>query len=542
MPTDANPADQPPTKPAARVKLRDASRPGIAVWIIAGLCAIGLVWVRYKAESFDHAFANIIALILAFIAATAFLVWFVFRSSYAGLLRLLTGLAWLGFLIVPALCFKGVDANLVPRFGLPGAKTTDQQLDPLGTMAAVGVDLQTTTDADFPQFLGPHRDGTVGGITLARDWSARPPKLLWKQPIGAGWSAFAAVNGFAVTMEQRGDDELTTCYDIETGALMWSHSIQARHEHPLGGIGPRSTPTIHEGQVYALGATGVLRCLDGATGNQRWTFDVMPAVGTTPDNDQDVVMWGRSGSPLLVDDLVVVPGGGPKGGPCVSLIALHKDDGTVAWKGGKTQIAYASPSVVTLGGVRQIISVNETTVSGHDIPTGRELWSQAWPGRSAAEANNSQAHAIDDARVFVSKGYPGGGSLLFEVKPSGTAWQTEIVYRNKKSMRTKLTNVVLHQGSVYGLSDGILECIDLESGERRWKKGRFSHGQILRVGDLLLVLAETGELSLVEANPEQFVELGKLPVIQGTTWNNLCLYGHRLLVRNGEEAACLELP
>ena len=135
----------------------------------------------------------------------------------------------------------------------------------------VKVPLNVTTDDDFPQFLGPNRDLAIDQISLARDWQATPPKLIWKHEIGAGHSAFSAVNGYAVTMEQRGEQELVTCYDLRTGILQWSNGIHARHSQFLGGTGPRSTPTIYQGKVFALGATGILRCLDGTNGSLVWT-------------------------------------------------------------------------------------------------------------------------------------------------------------------------------------------------------------------------------------------------------------------------------
>src|SRR5205807_4314259 len=145
--------------------------------------------------------------------------------------------------------------------------------------AAVPIDLTTTTAEDFPHFLGPERSCWLPGPALARDWSTQPPKVIWKQPIGAGWSAFSAVNGYAVTMEQRGAEEWVTCYEIATGKPIWGHAIETRHENPMGGVGPRGTPTIHQGRVYALGATGILRCLDGATGKLLWSDDLRKRYG-----------------------------------------------------------------------------------------------------------------------------------------------------------------------------------------------------------------------------------------------------------------------
>ncbi len=350
------------------------------------------------------------------------------------------------------------------------------------------------------------------------------------------------MNGFAVTQEQRGDEEWVTCYEALTGKLMWMHSQRARHDTTLGGVGPRSTPTIHKGRVYALGATGILNCLDGATGKVLWTHRLQEEYGLTPDTDLANMAWGRSGSPLIVDDLVVVPGGGPAQGRKVSLVAFQQDTGDRIWEGGDDQIAYASPSLVTLSGVRQILIVNEKTVTGHDPETGKVIWSFDWLGNSNQNANNSQAVVVSDERVFISKGYM-GGSALFQVQcDAAGAWKTTQLWADTKTMKTKFTNVVVRDGLVYGLSDGTLECIDLATGKRRWKHGRYGHGQVLGVGDLLIVQAESGEVFLVATTPDEHRELGQLAALEGKTWNDPVLYGRYLLVRNGEQAACFELP
>jgi len=151
--------------------------------------------------------------------------------------------------------------------------------------------------------------------------------------------------------------------------------------------------------------------------------------------------------------------------------------------------------------------------------------------------------AIDEDRVLLTKGY-GGGAELIEIATSvgGKEFTATSVWKQPRVLQTKFTNVVVHEGHAYGLSEGILECVELASGKRKWKQGRFEHGQILGVGDLLLVLSETGELSLVELSPKKFSLLGSMPLLEGKTWNNLCVYGRLLLVRNGQEAACYEVP
>jgi outer membrane protein assembly factor BamB len=198
--------------------------------------------------------------------------------------------------------------------------------------------------------------------------------------------------------------------------------------------------------------------------------------------------------------------------------------------------------LATLAGRRQILIVNESTASGHDPATGLRIWSHPWPGKSNGNASVSQAVAVGANRVLLSKGY-GGGAELIELSPGAGNEQTvATVWKTPRVLQTKFSNVIVRKGYAFALSEGILECVELNSGSRRWKGGRFGHGQILGVNDLLLALSEEGELHLLELNAKQLVRHGSLPALSGKTWNTLCLYGKRLLVRNGEEAACLELP
>jgi outer membrane protein assembly factor BamB len=514
----------------------------------------------------DPAVRNLLTLIFGFVAVATAWVWVVYFSAFSLRARRWLFFGTIGAIAVAVAMFRIVEftGSMLPTFAFRwGWLSPDHKLDHLTLTPKEPIDLATATADDFPQFLGPERSCWIAGPRLSRDWTATPPKLLWKQPIGAGWSAFAAVNGHAITMEQRGPEEWVTCYEIETGKPVWGHAIEARHENPLGGVGPRGTPTIHEGRVYALGGTGVLRCLDGGTGKLLWSDDLRQRYGVSAASgfagtilDEVVVQWGRAASPLIVDNLVIVPGGGPAG-EVKNLTAFDKTTGRVVWEaenrkedGTADQISYASAALANVAGRRQVLIVNESTASGHDPETGQRLWSFPWPGGSSSMASASQAVAIDDRRVLLTKGY-GGGAELIELSPGeapagGPGSETELtatsVWKSARSLQTKFTNVVIHGGHAYGLSEGILECVDLTDGKRKWKQGRFDHGQILGVGDLLLVLSESGELSLVELNPARFTKLASQSVLAGKTWNNLCLYGRKLLLRNGQEAACYELP
>jgi outer membrane protein assembly factor BamB len=523
--------------------------PKLVLAEIVLLCLMGVI-IRSTDILGDHAFANIATVLLSVFVVATMAIWFLFFSGYGWRSRLLVLAGVVAAVSLFAVLFRieRLSGELVPSFAYRFSLKPDRRLQPPLAGAFAGaenanVDLRTTTEYDFPQFLGPRRSASVEHVRLARNWTDRPPELVWRHEIGAGWSGFSVVNGHAVTMEQRSDWEMVTCYDLKRGQIEWANSTAARYEKLEAGTGPRSTPTINEGMVYAIGALGHLVCLEGTTGKCLWEKDLLKEYGITPKDEAAGVPWGRAASPLVVGDRVIVPVGGRKGGSFVSLAAYDKRQGTLLWKGGDKQISYSSPATATLNGVEQVLSVNEDTLSGHDVNTGRLLWEYPWKGHTNSDPNVSQAVPIPPNLVFISKGY-GQGAMLLRLGPvTGDDLTAEVVWKNPKVMKTKFTNVAIYGNYVYGLSDGILECVDLTNGLSKWKQGRYGHGQILLVNDLLLVLSEKGEVLLVEATPESPNNvLGRFQALDGLTWNNFALSGPYLLVRNADEAACYKLP
>jgi outer membrane protein assembly factor BamB len=429
------------------------------------------------------------------------------------------------------------NVNFVWRRSEPPAPVRENPvaLSPLDSTGTV--DFEQITADDFPQFLGPDRSGVIHGPALSADWQGRPPRELWRQPVGEGWGAFAIVGEYCVTQEQKGDHEATVCRRVSDGATVWIDSYPARFDETaggsnMGGAGPRTTPTIARGRVYAVGATGIFHCLDGKTGRVLWATDIQK------DNDGQTIAHGVCGSPLVVEDRVIVA---PTGNPAACLAAYDAETGQRIWHAGKHPTSYGSPMLVELAGRRQILLFTADGLEAHDVETGEFLWDHAWTNH--VRVNCSQPLVIDGAagRVLVCTGYD-NGSVLLEVRTTGTEWSVREIWKSPREMKTKFTTAVRLDGCVYGLDDGILACLDLETGKRRWKGGRYQHGQILLAGELLLVQAESGDVVLVRPNPQTLDELGRIPALSGKTWNNLALAGRKLLVRHNHEAACFELP
>lgn len=384
------------------------------------------------------------------------------------------------------------------------------------------------TDADWPEYRGRLRDGIVHNVAIRTDWEAHAPQALWRHPVGLGWSSFAVVDGLAFTQEQRNDQEAIVCYDVQTGRQLWLHQDTARFSEALGGDGPRATPTIHDGRLYALGATGLLNCLDARTGQKIWSHDVLV------ENSIANLSWGQTASPLVYDNVVVINAGGTNQ---QGLMAFDRVTGKLAWSAGTDVASYASPQLNVVDGVQQILMFDGVGIAGHDPATGRQLWKHPWT--TSPKVNGAQPFVTAANQVLVSSGY-GVGSILLEVQHRDDAWSVTPVWQSKR-LRLKFNSGVLQGDHVYGLDEGVLACVNVRDASLRWKGGRYGFGQTLLVDKWLLILAESGELVVVKAVPDQFTEVARFQAINGRTWNNPVLWKGLLLVRNGDEAACYDL-
>lgn len=400
---------------------------------------------------------------------------------------------------------------------------------------------------DSTGFLGSDRTAVILDRQFDVPRAIDEAEVVWDQGIGDGWSSFSVSGDRAVTLEQRDDLECVTCYRLSDGELLWMVSHEARHEHALGGVGPRSTPAIDEGRVYAQGATGMLWCLDLASGKEIWSVDLLDLAGWGKLASEAAITWGRSGSPLIIDgELCVVPFGGPELNAETgrSLLAVDAQTGKTRWTAGEDQISYASPVLLILAGQRQIVSVNEKTITGHRVEDGTVLWETAWFGESNGGANCAMAVQAGPNRFLIGKGY-GGGSALFEVtKPAGV-WKVEPIWESNRILKTKFTHAAVVDGIAYAISNGSLEAVGIEEGERSWSQGRrsrFGQGQILVVEDVIVGQTEPGEVVFVAADPSEYRELLRLPALTAKTWNVPTIAGRHLLVRNDRQAICFRLP
>lgn len=421
------------------------------------------------------------------------------------------------------------DGSAWPQLAFKWQKKDAPELPMLGEVKAEPslADVPPPGVRDMSRFLGAKGDGVLPAAEFATDWAAKPPREVWRIQIGPGWAGFAVAGHRAITQEQRGELECVTCYDIRDGKLLWSHTDKAHFNELMGGEGPRAVPTVDSvaGVVFTMGAMGHLNCLDLATGTKRWQREVLKDGGATRNLE-----WGKSSSPLLTASHVICSAGDDG----ASLIAYDRQTGEIAWKAGNDGGSYASPVLLTLAGKEQIVTVNRGSVSGHDPASGEIAWSFEWPGMFPKVA---QPLVVVTNQLLITSSY-GLKSHLLEI----TGSKKPSVIWAESNPRTKFSSASIFGDHAYAIDEGTLCCVNLKTGERIWREGRYGFGQQVRVGDdRLLIQTEKGPVVLVKPSPEKLIEIARLDALKSKTWNPPTLAGRWLLLRNDREAVCYEL-
>ena len=448
----------------------------------------------------------------------------------------LATLTWSGFLCIR---IDGVDSRLSFKTSWRWSATPEEQFLAKSESVPARVGLANTptpiiadpSRGDWTSFRGAERDGVVRGTTISTNWGGPAPVPVWKRAVGPAWSSLLVVGNRLYTQEQRAEKETVVCYDADTGEQVWVHEDLARFEESVSGPGPRATPTFADGRLYTLGGTGLLNCLDAASGACVWRSDIKVASGAKAP------IWAFAGSPLVACGLVVVYAGGDAG---KALLAYRAQSGVLAWSSPAGSSSYASPQLTSIAGVAQCLILHDAGVTAVELATGKKLWGTGLPMKGAPRTG--QPRLIEHNQLLVAS-LNGFGCSLIEVSKNGQEW----VVTNKwesKGLKAEFPDFVVHKGFAYGFDIGTFCCINLADGQRRWKEGRYGAGQVMLLADqdLLLVSTEKGELVLLAPDPSGHKELGRFQALEGKTWNHPVVRGNRVYLRNGREMACYSLP
>eukprot|EP00456_Euglypha_rotunda_P019996 TRINITY_DN175_c1_g1_i9.p1 TRINITY_DN175_c1_g1~~TRINITY_DN175_c1_g1_i9.p1 ORF type:complete len:556 (-),score=141.26 TRINITY_DN175_c1_g1_i9:78-1745(-) len=538
--------DQATTSPPAPTKSkRGRWKIGAAIFLIACV-AQSLLWMKWW-EDPTHFKMSILFVWPA--AIFSLLIWWTFFSGWSAKVRY--GL--IAFGIVGLSIFFTIfrperfDGDMTPtRLTYRWKPRADQkakeyleQLKPanLGTPVDVAEASPLVADEnDWTGFRGPNRLGNLPNQKLRTDWAGRPPKELWRHPVGHSWSSFAVIGDYAVTQEQRDSKEVTVAYHLNTGEQIWVHTDDAYFSvtEVQGGGGPRATPQFSDGKLYTLGATGILNCLDARTGQRDWTTNILEDAGVEGKPAANLE-WGMAGSPLVVDQFVIVIPGGKDG---KSVAAYDRSTGKKVWSGGSEPATYAGPVLATLHSERVVLAPLGTGLAANALETGEQLWFFPWT--NAPKVCGAMPLVLDDRSVLYGIGY-GEGTVRLEVEKADKWTVTKKWHSNR--FRPKFNDFVVRDGYAYGLDDGTLTCLDIETGKVTWKAGRYGYGQVLLVNDMLLIVSEKGEVLMIPAEPSKPDVVASFQALDEAeiTWNQPVLVRGKLLVRNANEAACFDL-
>jgi outer membrane protein assembly factor BamB len=394
---------------------------------------------------------------------------------------------------------------------------------------------------EWPQWRGPRRDGISRESGLNWDWTNSKPAVAWRTPIGAGYSSVIVSGGRLYTQDRQAKNERVLCLSADKGALLWSHSYPTDYagfwSHDNG---PRATPTVYDGRVYTVGATGVFLCLEAnpADGQAKvlWQHNLLA------DFEADLPSWGVACSPLIEGRLVIVQPGGEKG----SVVAFDRITGQLAWTALDDPNGYSSPVAATAAGVRQIVAFTGERLVGLRPEDGKQLWDYPWV--TSHKANIATPVVAGDT-VFISSDY-GAGCALVKLSADGNgAVKAEPVYvKRNKLMRNHHSTCVLHKGLLFGCDtqDNThirLRCLDLVTGEEKWATPHLGKVSPLLVDGHILLQHEDGDLILIEATGEAYRERGRLSVFaeKKEVWALPALAAGRLYLRNHKEVVCVEL-
>lgn len=383
----------------------------------------------------------------------------------------------------------------------------------------------------WPQFRGLGADGIAAAETLTVPWPAAGPPEIWRTTVGEGYSGMAVVDNRLFTLFNQGGGEWLVAFDAATGSELWRHRIDDAYSDRQGD-GPRSTPSVAGGAVYALGAQGSLVAAKAADGEVLWQRDLVKELGAR------IPTWGASTQPVVDGDLLLVDVGGRSG---FSVVAFERATGEVRWATGDDGAGYSMPQLfdVEVGGrsSRQAVFFTASRLLAVDPATGEELWTRPWS--TSYDVNAASPIFVPPNRLFVSTGYDTGAALL-EIVAKGGGFDTREVWRSR-GLKNKFSSSVIVGDRIYGFDNSIFKALDLATGEDLWRQRGFNHGTLVYADGYFIVLGENCKLALVKTDPQTYQEVSSVEILGRKCWTMPTLVDGRLFLRDQETMLSLRV-
>jgi len=385
---------------------------------------------------------------------------------------------------------------------------------------------------DWPQFLGPTRNGIYSGADLSAKWPPAGPALIWKKDVGQGFSPPVVAQGRLILFHRIGDKEVIEALDPTAGKPIWKFDYPTRYRDDFGfDEGPRAAPAIAAGRVYTFGAEGTLHCLDFTTGKKIWSVDTHAKFQVRKG------YFGAACSPVVDEGRVLMNIGGSSG---AGLVAFDAANGNMLWKATDQEASYSSPVVATINSARHALFFTRAGLVDADPATGKIRYQFPWRARMQASVNAAAPIVVGDM-VFLSASY-GTGAVLLQIGANGL----KQIWSSDDALSNHYATSVYKDGFLYGYhgrqEEGpSLRCVEFKTGKVRWNVDGFRAGTIMLAGDRLLIQREGGELVLAEASPAAYKVISTAKVLPGTVRSHPAIANGRYYVRNEKTLICLNL-
>ena len=396
---------------------------------------------------------------------------------------------------------------------------------------ALAATVVTQAANDWPQYLGPSRNGVYAGPALADAWGANGPKAVWRKQVGQGFAGPAVVGNRVILFHRVGNEEVLESLDAATGDAVWRYAYPTRYRDDFGfDEGPRAVPVVADGVIYTFGAEGQLHAVDLAKGTRLWSEDTMKRFGVPKG------FFGAAGSPLVEGGRVIANVGGDKAG----IVAFEAKTGKVLWSATDDDASYSSGVAATIGGRRLGVFLTRDSLVGLDPASGMVQFQRRWRARIAASVNAATPIIVGD-EIFVSAQYgPGAGVLRVNGSQLTDVWTSDDVLSNHYATS------VFYNGYLYGFHGRqefgpSFRAVEFETGTVKWSQEQFRAGSVLLAGDRLLITREGGELILASASPQAFKPIARAQILQGVVRPYPALADGLLYVRNENTLVCLDL-
>lgn len=417
--------------------------------------------------------------------------------------------------------------------------------------AALAGPFDATQAEDWPRWRGPRGDGTWNAPQVPEKWPEGGPPVVWKAPLGPGYSGISVANGRVYTMDRLKDskEERIVCLDEKTGQPVWEHRYAADYQGLDYDKGPRCTPTVHDGRVYTLGAVGHVFCLDAASGKVLWSKDLVK------DHKAKLAMWGFASSPVIDGKLVIIHAGISPGG---SYVAFDRVTGNEVWRGGDDEHGYGTPIVIEHAGARQLIGWTPKHIVSLDIASGKPLWSFPYDVTYGVSIATPLFH---DGTVLVCGYWHGSKAIKLGSKPT----DAELLWEENRYTRGLMDQPLYKDGYVYLLEKqhGTV-AFELAKGEKLWtddnqlhprdrnpqvsmvwlntnpQRQRGSQNEPARGSGRAICLNAQGELILIRLSPTGLTEDSRAKII-GPTWAHPAYAGNCCFARDDEQIVCVRI-